>query len=139
MIDLMQFIIGETVIPTVEAGSREPTCRPFPGSAAPDSTQCSSASADKPAADSHSLPSLPEVGYFRWPKECLESARRFGQADALLYPLLGRPVRTPQGVEVLEQVLGGFAVVRFEGLATMKRFKASTVRPVTMTDDGGQE
>lgn len=65
-----------------------------------------------------------------WPAECLESARRFGHPDGLLYPLLRGPVQTPQGIGLLQQVLGGFAVVEFEGLATVKRFAVGAIRPV---------
>ncbi len=52
------------------------------------------------------------------------------EADALLYAHVGRPVQTPQGVGILQRVLGGRAVVEFPGLATMKRFRSDRIRPV---------
>lgn len=73
-----------------------------------------------------------------WPPACLEAMQQFGHRDALLYPLIHGPVQTPQGVGVLLQVLGGRAVVEFEGLATVKHFKAETIRPVRWIGNGGQ-
>ncbi len=32
-----------------------------------------------------------------WPKKCIESRRRFGRPHAVLFPLIGRTVQTPQG------------------------------------------
>ena len=73
-----------------------------------------------------------------WPTECLESAPRFGHADALLYPLIGAQVRTPKGIAVLRQVLGGRAVVDFEGAQCLARFHVEEVRPLDMRVGGNQ-
>lgn len=73
-----------------------------------------------------------------WPADCVDSARRFGHADALLYPLIGTQVRTPKGIGVLRQVLGGRAVVEFEGAQSLARFHVGEVRPLDMRLGGNQ-
>lgn len=64
-----------------------------------------------------------------WPHESWEAAARFGHADALLYPYLGREVDTPGGRAVLRQVLGGWAVVARAGAERVERVRASDARP----------
>jgi hypothetical protein len=46
-----------------------------------------------------------------WPAECLECEQRIGQKHARLFPLLGRPVDTPIGTGILEQVFQSRAAV----------------------------
>ena len=49
-----------------------------------------------------------------WPQECLDSEKRFGQAHAKLFPLLGEGVWTPHGPGVLLQVFAGSTGVLLE-------------------------
>ena len=143
MVDLMRFITGKQPEIQgdlgVEAAARErprlpandasPVAPPDVGVPAASPSQEAASDQGTPGAECSAADAL-------WSAECLESLSRFGHADALLYPLLRGPVQTPQGVGVLQQVLGGFAVVEFEGMAAVKRFAANAIRPVGPASKG---
>lgn len=66
----------------------------------------------------------------RWPQASWEAAARFGHADALLYPFLGREVAMPTGPAVLVQVLGGRAVIRRAGADKAERVRVADLEPL---------
>jgi len=57
-----------------------------------------------------------------WPRECLESERKFGTPEAKLYPLLNKNVLTPGGVGILRQVFSGLTAVVLEDHPERIRF-----------------
>lgn len=83
---------------------------------------------------SHSEPS-PAIA--DWPPESEDYVRRFGHPDARLYALLRRPVQTPEGIGVLQQVLAGCAGVEFRGQTSLRRFATHVIRPVSRPAEGG--
>ncbi len=68
-----------------------------------------------------------------WPKECIESRRRFGQPHAVLFPLIGRAVQTPQGRGRLFNVMstkdGAIAGVVVEGEDRVTFVSAADLKP----------
>ncbi len=69
------------------------------------------------------------AGLLRWPPECWEAAARFGHADALLYPFLGREVETSAGPALLLRAMSGWAEVHRPGAERTERVRAADVRP----------
>ena len=66
-----------------------------------------------------------------WPPACLESEKKFGTVEALLYPLLHHMVGTPKGTGKLVQVFAGRAAVLLDGDSSrVAFFDPEAVRPL---------
>jgi hypothetical protein len=75
------------------------------------------------------LPNTPELVY--WPARCLESRYGFDQRHALLFPLIGKKVRTPEGTGMLVQVFAERARVALKGGEISADFQPELVTPVS--------
>jgi hypothetical protein len=67
-----------------------------------------------------------------WPRASLDAEQRFGRPHALLFPFIGRKMRTPDGVGTLVQVFADRVTVLLDSqLSQCRYFRPADVEPVS--------
>jgi len=64
-------------------------------------------------------------------EEAIDTYRRFGRRATLLYTYIDSSVKTPQGVGVLHQVIGGTALVVLDREERKGRWSGKEKRPMS--------
>lgn len=81
-------------------------------------------------------PLVTDDGCDLWPLESIVAERRFGQSHAMLFPFLGRKVRTPDGTGTLLQVFADRVTVLLDSdLHKCAVFPPGAIRVIAATGD----